>query len=166
LWCSKQCSDFAAEGNKKIAAVESIMRDADTRDLIRIQEAFDKDLLDKANVEHGRPPRNRAKDERVEPTRKGDGWEGKVGGYAPVQGWGEVDGLPWYFRSRWDSWRFSIAYDPDANPVKVGWGEVEGWQKEGTLLGEYFAASWMPVEDAWVLIEEAIEEFRESRSGV
>jgi len=30
------------------------------------------------------------------------------GGYAPVQAWGKVDDLKFYFRARWDTWTFEI----------------------------------------------------------
>ncbi|MCA9972129.1 MAG: hypothetical protein KC425_18020 [Anaerolineales bacterium] len=30
------------------------------------------------------------------------------GGYAPIQAWGTVNGRRFYFRARWDTWRFEI----------------------------------------------------------
>jgi hypothetical protein len=164
FWCSKECADNERKATVKIAAVESVMSDPDAAEESRKAGEFNGETLARAEAEHSEPPTRKPKDNLK---RSGDGWEGKVGGYAPVQGWGEVDGLPWYFRSRWDSWRFSIAFDPADNPVKVGWGEVDGWQKEGVVDGEeLFLASWMPLDDAWKIITDAIAEFRESRKGV
>ncbi len=30
------------------------------------------------------------------------------GGYAPIQAWGKVSNLNFYFRARWDTWTFKI----------------------------------------------------------
>lgn len=39
-------------------------------------------------------------------------------GYCPVQAEGTIDGFPFYFRSRWDSWSLRVApsnpFGPDA----------------------------------------------------
>lgn len=90
--------------------------------------------------------------------REGDGWEGWVGGMAPVQGRGVVDGLPWDFRARGDSWGMTIAEQPTDDPDAVG-HNVPGWVAEGDY-GSGVDASTMPLDSAWALITEAIERFR------
>lgn len=56
-----------------------------------------------------------------------------IDGFAPTQGHGTVDGLPWYYRSRGDSWTLRVAEISDADPVDVGRVDgVGGWWWEGT----------------------------------
>lgn len=93
------------------------------------------------------------------PVREGDGWTGRLEGFCPLQGYGNVDGKHWYFRARWDHWSFEVWDEPfgaDGElPVKdpvwmfeAAYGEAEG------------DASWMPFSDAWRFIESSIAAFR------
>lgn len=100
--------------------------------------------------------------------RQGDGWSGLIRGYMPVQAWGAVDGLGWFFRARWETWGFEV-YErpftergglpelPDMKPI---------WQTDGEY-GENgsMAASHMPHEEAWNLIEESIRLGRDRAWG-
>jgi hypothetical protein len=89
--------------------------------------------------------------------RAGDGWNGRVGGYCPVQGFGTVDGHPWYFRARWDGWSF------DVGPAGIGagdWDLSDPVFRQAERYGDDFDASWMPFADAWLFIERSIALFR------
>ncbi len=92
--------------------------------------------------------------------RSGPGWGGYVEGVSPLQGCGQVDGLPWYFRARGASWSMEIAEDARIDPEQLPLvGSVSGW-----LIEEDYAvwpqASYMKAEAAWPLIENCIEKFR------
>jgi hypothetical protein len=92
--------------------------------------------------------------------RTGDGWEGEIGGACPVQGYGVVDGYPWYFRARGSCWSLDVAVDPLADPVGVGW-DVYGFSTGGEAdEGEMFSASWMSFSEAWRHIEQGLLEFQ------
>ncbi len=97
--------------------------------------------------------------ERVE-----DGWSGALGGNCPVQGYGLVDGLPWYFRARGDHWSFSVAFAADGDPVLVTFGEADGFAIDEDY-GEWPDAGWMQYREAWGFIERGIREFRASREA-
>ncbi|MGN6151724.1 MAG: hypothetical protein ACTHOH_06885 [Lysobacteraceae bacterium] len=96
--------------------------------------------------------------------RSGEGWHGILGGQAPVQGWGRVDGLPWYFRARGDTWSFEIAEDPgldeenlpDVGDAVAGWAAWERW-------GKWPDASAMAADTAWSIVEACIARFRSRR---
>lgn len=89
--------------------------------------------------------------------REGEGWHGHVYGYTPVQADGEVDGHPWFFRSRWHHWYFKVA-PVGKEPSDVGGGphDVEGWFIESSM-----PCYWnMEHDEAWDLIEASIVMFR------
>lgn len=57
-----------------------------------------------------------AKARDASPDKSGEGWEGSIDGFCPVQGQGTVDGLNWYFRARHSAWSFEVwreAFGPD-----------------------------------------------------
>jgi len=91
----------------------------------------------------------------------GEDWEGQMYGYCPVQAEGIIDGLPWYFRARWNSWSLSIARNPTDDPIDVRWGSASGWYFEEDWGTEQFEAGWMPFKEAWTLIIRCFEKFRE-----
>jgi len=66
----------------------------------------------------------------------------QLGGNCPVQGEGFVGGIPFYFRSRWDRWSFSVGQDPVGEP---------SWYLESSY-GPAPAAGWMDRELAEILI--------------
>jgi len=95
--------------------------------------------------------------------RSGPGWQGRLDGYAPVQGYGVVDGHAWYFRARDRGWSFEIA-----EPVEVDWTavdigvEVGGWRTEDEAWAEeQFAASYLPYATAWAIIQDCIARFQD-----
>lgn len=77
---------------------------------------------------------------------EGDGYSLDVGGACPVQGWGEVDRHPCYFRARGECWQFEVyamgvdPRDDAADPI---------WQHEAddevSDPGGQFCASWMTI---------------------
>lgn len=93
-----------------------------------------------------------------------EGLEGRLGGQAPVQGCGHVDGYPWYFRARGDGWSLEIVDDKsiDSECLPLVPFAACGWLVEGEW-GEGFAASYMPVDTAWNLILEAVSAFRQGK---
>jgi hypothetical protein len=90
--------------------------------------------------------------------RKTEQWDGNVFGNVPVQGKGQVNGLPWYFRARYECWTFSIAATPDGDPVKTLFGGP-GWNVEEPFGAEPFEAGWMSEETAWGFIEASLTRF-------
>lgn len=52
-----------------------------------------------------------------------------LGGACPTQATGYVDGVEFYFRSRWDSWRMSVGGDPVTTPEfsTKGYDDAAGW---------------------------------------
>jgi hypothetical protein len=96
--------------------------------------------------------------------RSGEGWHGAIGGRSPVQGWGRVDGFPWFFRARGDAWSLEIAEDPalyEEDFPEVG-GEVAGWAA-GERWGTWPDASVMTAEVVWSIVETCIARFRSGR---
>ncbi len=96
-----------------------------------------------------------------EDPRSGDGWNGDIGGCVPVQGFGVVDGLPWYFRARGDEWSFRLADTADGDPVLVTpeYGG-SGWYVERDYYGFDDGAGWMSTREAWDFVAECIEAHR------
>lgn len=92
----------------------------------------------------------------------GDGWSGDFGGNAPVQGEGEINGRPFYFRARGKTWEVLIAYVGD-DPLNLyigggggGYTHVEDWP------GDDYAAGWMTMDEVRVCMERAVSEFRQA----
>lgn len=90
----------------------------------------------------------------------GDMWEGRLQGWVPVQGYGTIDGLPWYFRARGNSWSMSIAETPDSDPIDVRWNKASGWYYEDDYGDIIFEAGWMPYKVAWGFIKECFDKYR------
>jgi hypothetical protein len=66
--------------------------------------------------------------------------KGKIYGYGPVQAEGTVKGFPFYFRSRHDTWTFSISENPDIDPVDIEMaehGKKFGYFAEGQIGKEW-----------------------------
>jgi hypothetical protein len=96
-----------------------------------------------------------------EDTRRGGGWHGDIGGCVPVQGFGRLDGLPWYFRARYETWSFRLADTVDGDPVAVQPGrDGSGWYVEREYDGDLFAAGYMSTDEAWGFVAECIEAHR------
>lgn len=93
----------------------------------------------------------------------------EVYGNCPVQGSGVVDGHAWYFRARHEGWRFAVSdTDDEDDAVVVGWskdvGGLSGWRIERPwMVGDEFAAGWMPDRHALKLISICLRWWREGR---
>lgn len=79
----------------------------------------------------------------------------RLGEVAPVQGYGEINGLPYYFRFRMGSYSFSVAAEPDMDPVDVrvtghGYRGVYDWD------GDMYAIS---DEEAVLLLTQCIADY-------
>jgi hypothetical protein len=89
---------------------------------------------------------------------------------APVQIEGTIDGYPFYFRSRWSRWTFTLV-EPGQDPVApggledpvapTGLGGALFWREDqyGSDT-DVAAASWMPHEKAWWIVSECAAQFR------
>lgn len=98
-------------------------------------------------------------EQREHGAKYGDGWHGEISGACPVQGLGEVDGVPWYFRSRGEHWSLEIGVGEGSD------GELAGtaiFERSGTH-GRFPDAGWMGAKHAWSLIKRSIGEFRAER---
>lgn len=72
-------------------------------------------------------------------------------GFAPVQGEGTFDGVPFYFRARWNHWELFVGthdYDETYLFDEGDYGEGE------------FDASWMPAEVAQKIIESGYDKWK------
>jgi len=104
---------------------------------------------------------NSAKAKDAPTMREGPGWAGMIEGFCPVQGFGNVDGLNWYFRARHDAWSFEVWREPfgidgalpDGDPI---------WSADGEYGDGEHDASWMPFSVAWQYIEASIATGRET----
>jgi hypothetical protein len=76
-----------------------------------------------------------------------------VFGRCPVQGEGEIEGLPWYFRARWQRWSLEVE-----TPNGL-------WSIESTYGDSPAAASHMPHDEAEQLIRQGLERFRKEVLG-
>lgn len=79
-----------------------------------------------------------------------------LGGIAPVQAEGLIDGKAFYFRSRWDSWSLTIGRDKREESI---WEEGV-WFYEENYGESQFDASWILNKEAIEFILKAIERYR------
>ena len=88
-----------------------------------------------------------------------------IGTEGPVQFEGTIDGVPFYFRARYDTWEFGAGDDPV--DVMIDEGTRGGFYRSGSYdpEGDGFGASYMPIEVAKQIILECADEFRRSRGG-
>jgi hypothetical protein len=88
---------------------------------------------------------------------------------APVQAEGTLEGHPFYFRARGDQWAFSLAEEPELDPVFIDSAESasgRGYYLEGQYgAPDSFAASYMPLAEARSLIDACARRYRADREG-
>lgn len=80
----------------------------------------------------------------------------RIYGYCPVQGDGFVNGLPFYFHARFDTWTFAISETPDVDPVQVAINNAPGFRMQRKYRKQTRGkcdASFMSHAQARVLIE-------------
>jgi hypothetical protein len=73
-----------------------------------------------------------------------------IGGNCPVQADGKIDGTPFYFRARGESWSIGIGGDVVGEP---------DWYYEEDYPGGQFAAGWMTETEARAFIDQAAERY-------
>ena len=78
-----------------------------------------------------------------------------IGGNCPVQAEGTIDGVPFYFRARGDSWSLGIGADPVG---KAHWEHRE-W------FGEWPDAGWMSLEEAAAFLHRAADRYARGEPG-
>ena len=78
-----------------------------------------------------------------------------TGTAAPVQAEGTIDGIPFYFRSRWDRWTFGVASLKQPDPVLVE-SEGDAFFRTEKYRKYRFSASFMPLNEAKEIIERCI----------
>jgi len=93
-----------------------------------------------------------------------------ISSMAPVQAEGTVAGRAFYFRSRYTTWRFTIAEQPDGDPVALALEDVPpsgaAWCRGGEVPGGRFAASYLPLDEARSIILECARDYiRERATG-
>lgn len=95
-------------------------------------------------------------EQRLFGSPSGQGWHCRLGGACPVQGDGECDGVPFYFRARGERWsiEFGLGDGPDGELV----GETV-FECNGTF-GPWPKAGWMSAKHATSLIKASIAKFR------
>ena len=77
----------------------------------------------------------------------------------PVQGYGTVDGLNWYFRARWNAWSFEVWREPFGPKGQLP-DPDSLWGTGGDYGTEPCAASHMPLTEAWERVEQSIAKGR------
>lgn len=79
----------------------------------------------------------------------GDGWNGGIFGFCPVQANGKAGEQEWFFRARWDQWSLEVR------------------DRDGQVIAEYSGshedASWMKYSEAWAIIGDCLGKFIASR---
>lgn len=92
---------------------------------------------------------------------------GKIQGPAPVQAEGTVNGFPFYFRARYDTWTFAISENPAVDPVDIQMdeqGKTYGFFAEGRAGGEWdYAASYLDDDRAILIIERCAREYLDGK---
>ena len=91
-----------------------------------------------------------------------------LGGLAPVQAEGTVAGRPFYFRSRYEHWTFSVSEHDDVSPVEIDSvesGKAHGFFRQGQYGTDPFEASYMPEEEARRIIAACAEEYLRERQA-
>lgn len=89
-----------------------------------------------------------------------------LAGQIPVQGEGEIQGYPLYFRAKWDCWTFRVALNGDINIATIidPQDEQHGFFTDGEwqgyyLDGDYGEASYMRYDTAEALIRYCAKKF-------
>lgn len=92
----------------------------------------------------------------------GSGWEGRaIDTECPVIVRGEIDGLPFYFSSRYDGWTFCVAKDQDSDPYAIFVGdEIKGYYHHAQFEGKPGYAGLITSAEAHRIIEQAANDYR------
>jgi hypothetical protein len=96
--------------------------------------------------------------------------KGTVYGSGPVQAEGTVNDFPFYFRSRHDTWTFSISENPEIDPVDIQTaeqGDKYGFFQEGHIGKQWeYRASYLDPDTVKEIIEKCTKSyFRLDKNG-
>ncbi|HEX8210452.1 MAG TPA: hypothetical protein VF584_09785 [Longimicrobium sp.] len=80
----------------------------------------------------------------------------------PVQAEGTVDGSPFYFRARHDTWEFAVSEDPAVDAATIQ-SEEHGFYRTAVYPGGPRASSYLPLAEAEALIRRCASEYLESQ---
>ena len=83
---------------------------------------------------------------------------------APVQYEGMVQGRPFYFRARWDTWRFAIA-DTFDEAVRANENSEAVFFRSSKYGTGPYDASAMDLEEAEAIIRACVAEYLAERGG-
>lgn len=86
-----------------------------------------------------------------------------IGGNCPVQSEGTIDGAPYYFRARGDSWEIEIGGGFVLEDAAKGI-PATGFYMEREYGDGPYDAGWMPVEEARGFIAEAAAEYAKGQA--
>ena len=84
-------------------------------------------------------------------------------GYAPVQGEGTVNGVPFYFRALGWRWEMGIGHDPVS--ICVYGGKAGGWYRSEPWGESTYSAGYMPMETAKEIITKCANEYAQEMEG-
>jgi hypothetical protein len=77
-----------------------------------------------------------------------------LGGCCPVQAYGTIDGIPFFFRSRGDKWSFGVGPEPVGDPE---WKHIEPY-------GVWPDAGYIMTDEAEAFINKAVAIYRERKA--
>lgn len=81
-----------------------------------------------------------------------------------MEGDGEVDGRPFYFRARWEVWSLAITA-PGTDPLDMHFAMRDGWIHEERWPGGSCAAGYMTMDEVQQCMEHAVALFRSGHPG-
>jgi hypothetical protein len=93
--------------------------------------------------------------------------KGKIYGSGPVQAEGTIKGFPFYFRSRHDTWTFSISENSEVDPVDIqrtGQGNEFGYFAEGYIGEQWeYIASYLDEDKVKDIIQKCSKDYLNSK---
>ncbi len=89
--------------------------------------------------------------------------KGKIFGLAPVQAIGTINGFPFYFRGRYNTWTFAISETKEIDPVDIQMNETGkkyGFFAEGEIGKESeYLASYLNDEKVLEIVLSCAKEY-------
>jgi hypothetical protein len=93
--------------------------------------------------------------------------KGKIYGSSPVQAEGTIKGFQFYFRSRHDTWTFSVSENPEIDPVDIqmnNQGKKFGYFAEGHIGKEWeYIASYLDEDKVKDIIQKCSKDYLDSK---
>lgn len=142
--------EVGAEGYSVAHAAWGVLREYDTPEALAAVEAWESKQKSKdiaMTKEHSIQDRQIGEHLFIE----------LLNGFAPIQGFGTVMGIEFYFRARYDEWQFHVSLNPD-----IDMADIEECREGYFFLeGPYAKASHMSLEKAVEIIQDCAEKFIE-----